>query len=89
MVVDAWQWVGSVAAVIFTVGFIDQLKVTWKSKDVDGLSQWQWFIFTIASSLFTIYYIHLEQWLMVGISAFGTLCCLSMVMMISYFKKKG
>lgn len=87
MEVDAWQWVGSVAAIIFTGGFIDQLRVTWKTRVVSGLSVVQWSIFSIASILFTLYYVHLEQWMMVVISSFGTLCCVIMVCMILYFEK--
>jgi len=35
---DGWQFMGSVAALSFTFGFVDQLRLILKTKDVDGLS---------------------------------------------------
>jgi len=65
-----------------SVGFVDQLRVTVKTRNVDGLSLMQWAIFTAASAIFAVYYIHLDQWIMVVISTFGTGCCLMQSAMI-------
>lgn len=73
---------GSVAALAFTLGFLDQLRMTYKTRDVDGLSRLQWIVFAAASATFTAYYAHLDQWLMVAVSVFGTLCCLTILGMI-------
>jgi len=80
--IDVWQMMGSLAAMAFTLGFVDQLRITYKTRDVDALSRVQWIVFAAASGMFTAYYTHLDQWLMVGVSAFGTLCCLSILAMI-------
>jgi len=85
--IDAWQMMGSVAALSFTVGFLDQLRLTYTTRNVDGLSLFQWFVFTSASAMFTAYYVHLDQWLMVGVSILGTLCCLAIVAMIMRFRE--
>nr|WP_241697754.1 hypothetical protein [Mariprofundus sp. NF] len=73
---------GSLAALAFTLGFVDQLRITYKTRDVDGLSRLQWMVFAAASATFTAYYSHLDQWLMVAVSVFGTTCCLLILVMI-------
>ena len=84
---DYWQLLGSIAALAFTVGFMDQLRVTYKTRDVDGLSLLQWMVFAAASAIFTVYYTHLEQWMMVSVSVFGTFCCLTIIGMIFSFRR--
>jgi len=84
--VDYWQVLGSIAALIFSVGFVDQLRVTWVTKNVDGISLFQWCVFTIASGIFTAYYVHLSQWLMVTVSFLSTICCLLIVVMILKYR---
>jgi len=85
--IDGWQMMGSLAALAFTVGFLDQLRMTYKTRNVDGLSLLQWLVFAAASAMFTAYYVHLEQWMMVVVSVFGTLCCLAILAMIMRFRK--
>jgi len=85
--IDIWQMMGSVAALAFTIGFIDQLRLTYKTRNVDGLSLMQWMVFAAASTIFTAYYVHLDQWMMVTVSVFGTLCCLLIVLMIFRFRR--
>ena len=86
MVLDYWQLAGSIAAAAFTLGFVDQLRITVQTRNVDGLSLLQWLIFASASAIFAAYYAHLEQWMMVAISIFGTLCCLALVGMIFKYR---
>jgi len=52
--IDIWQVMGSLAALAFTVGFVDQLRMTFKTRNVDGLSVLQWVAFAAASATFTI-----------------------------------
>ncbi|MDQ6976691.1 MAG: PQ-loop repeat-containing protein [Ghiorsea sp.] len=89
MNIDIWQVMGSIAATAFSVGFVDQLRVTWKTKNVDGLSLIQWCVFAAASGIFTAYYAHLDQWLMTSVSVFGTSCCVLIVILIFHYRKKG
>jgi len=84
--IDGWQLMGTVAALSFTVGFVDQLRITYKTKNVDGLSFLQWAVFASASSMFTAYYVHLDQWMMVAVSVFGTCCCLAILAMMMRFR---
>ncbi|EAU56023.1 hypothetical protein [Mariprofundus ferrooxydans] len=88
MDIDIWQMMGSMAALAFTVGFVDQLRITYKTRDVEGLSLLQWVVFAAASATFAAYYVHLEQWMMVTVSVFGTLCCLTIIAMIFSFRQK-
>ena len=85
--IDIWQMMGSLAALAFTIGFVDQLRITFKTRNVEGVSLLQWIVFAAASSTFTAYYAHLDQWVMVAVSVFGTLCCLSIIGMILRFRR--
>jgi len=87
MNIDVWQMLGSVAALAFTVGFLGQLRLTYKTRNVDGLSRLQWVVFAAASAIFIAYYSHLNQWLMVAISVIGTLCCLAILFMIYKYRR--
>jgi len=87
MNIDVWQMLGSVAALAFTVGFLGQLRLTYKTRNVDGLSRLQWVVFAAASAIFIAYYSHLNQWLMVAISVLGTLCCLAILLMIYKYRR--
>jgi len=84
--IDGWQMMGTMAALSFTVGFVDQLRITYKTQNVDGLSLLQWAVFAASSGMFTAYYVHLDQWMMVAVSIFGTLCCLAILAMIMRFR---
>jgi len=84
---DVWQVLGTLAAASFTVGFIDQLRLTYKTRNVDGLSLMQWIVFATASAIFAAYYAHLDQWMMVTVSVFGTACCITLIGMILRFRK--
>jgi len=86
MNIDMWQLAGTIAAVAFTVGFVDQARVTFQTKDVNGLSLVQWCVFLFASTIFAAYYTHLEQYMMASVSGFGSLCCLSIVAMLLKYK---
>lgn len=88
MDIDLWQMMGSLAALAFTLGFVDQLRITYKTGDVEGLSRLQWLVFAAASATFTAYYSHLDQWLMVAVSVFGTTCCLLILAMISKYHRE-
>ena len=87
MEIDVWQMMGSLAALAFTLGYIGQLRTTYKTRNVDGLSMLQWMVFAAASSIFTAYYAHLDQLMMVAVSAFGILCCLTIIGMIFSFRR--
>jgi len=88
MNIDAWQMVGSMAALVFTLGFLDQLRITFKKRNVEGLSLLQWVIFSVASTVFASYYAHLDQWLMFSISVFGTISCLLMLGLIFKYRQQ-
>ena len=85
---DYWQFLASIAGLIFTFGFIGQLRLTWKTRDVRGLSWSQWVTFLIASAMFSAYYAHLLQFMMFAVSLFGTLCCATLLLMMFFFREK-
>ena len=86
---DYWQFFSTIAALFFTLGFIDQCRMTYKTRSVEGLSLLQWVAFTAASAIFVGYYAHLHQWAMVVVSILGTFCCLALVVMIVRFDSRA
>jgi len=85
---DGWQMLASLAGMAFTVGFVDQIRMTRKMKTVEGLSLLQWIVFATASAFFSLYYAHLDQWLMVSVSIFGTACCLTIIGMFFHYRQE-
>ncbi len=84
---DYWQLASALAASFFTFGFLDQCRLSYQTRNVEGLSLPQWLLFFLASTVFLAYYAHLEQWLMVAVSVLGTACCLAIVLMIIAYRK--
>jgi len=42
MNIDVWQLMGTLAALSFTVGFVDQARVIYKIKCIEGVFEVQW-----------------------------------------------
>jgi len=86
MSLDIWQYAASTAGMMFNISFVTQIRMTMKTRNVEGLSFSQWAIFALGSGVFVGFYAHLNQWIMANVSLFGMLCCLSMLFMIQKFK---
>jgi len=86
--IDYWQIVATVCSVSVVAGLVDQVRITLKSKDVSSISVFQWMVFLAASTVFSLYYIHLEQYMMSFVSAFNVFLCSSMVFMFFLYKNK-
>jgi len=85
---DVWQILASLAGVAFTLSLIGQCRVTFRTRSVEGLSLSQWVISSGASTTFVAYYAHLNQWIMVAESVFGTGCCFAVTTMIITYRNR-
>jgi len=83
-----WQTAASLAALVFTLGYVAQIIKTLKSRDVSGLSAWQWIGFSLGSFAYLGFYANIEQWALAFLALFGLACCLAMVAMIFLFEEK-
>jgi len=84
--IDFWQAAAAFAGVTYTVGNIHQVRLTLKTQRADGLSLPQWLLFLGTSIVFTAYYAHLNQWMMVSVSVIGTACCATLSLLIIRFR---
>jgi len=85
-IIDVWQTAAALAGVIYTLGNIHQVRLTLKTRKTDGLSLPQWLMFLGASIVFTAYYAHLNQWMMVSVSVVGMACCATLSLLIIRFR---
>jgi MtN3 and saliva related transmembrane protein len=59
----AWtHWIGTAAAVLTTSSFIPQVWLTWRSRDVAGISLGMYSVFTLGVALWLAYGVLLRQW---------------------------
>ena len=56
------DWVGSVAAILTTASFVPQAWQTFRTRDVSGISQSMYSLFTTGVALWLVYGILMEAW---------------------------
>jgi len=59
--IDIYEIIGLIAALLTTIAFVPQVYKTWKSKSADSLSLTMYIIFFIGIVLWLIYGIHLNS----------------------------
>jgi MtN3 and saliva related transmembrane protein len=59
--IDNYEIVGLLAALLTTASFVPQVYKTWKSKSVDSLSLTMYLVFFVGIVLWLIYGIHLNS----------------------------
>ncbi len=56
------DWVGYVAATFTTASFVPQVWLTWRTKDVSGISLGMYSVFTLGVGLWLLYGLSLGAW---------------------------
>ncbi|MFZ5521639.1 MAG: SemiSWEET family sugar transporter [Pseudomonadota bacterium] len=56
------HWIGTAAAVLTTSAFVPQVWLTWRSRDVAGISLGMYGIFTLGVALWLAYGLLLREW---------------------------
>jgi MtN3 and saliva related transmembrane protein len=57
-----WNAVGYAAAVLTTLSFVPQAWLTWKTRDVRGVSLGMYGVFTVGVALWLLYGLALRAW---------------------------
>lgn len=73
------HWIGTAAAVLTTSSFIPQVWLTWRSRDVAGISLAMYSAFTLGVALWLVYGILLREWPL--ILANGTTLALALMVL--------
>ena len=63
--IDSFEIVGLLAALLTTASFVPQVYKTWKSKSADSLSLTMYLVFFVGIILWLIYGIHLKSLAMI------------------------
>ncbi|GAB3185270.1 SemiSWEET family sugar transporter [Hydrogenophaga aquatica] len=56
------EWVGMIAAVLTTASFLPQVWLTYKTRNVSGISLGMYSVFTAGVALWLVYGLYLESW---------------------------
>ena len=56
------DWIGSLAAFLTTVSFVPQVWLSFKTRDVSGVSVWMYSVFTAGVALWLVYGLMLKAW---------------------------
>jgi len=63
------DWAGYAAATLTTVSFVPQAWLTFKTKDVSGISLGMYSVFTVGVALWLVYGLLLQAWPVVAANA--------------------
>lgn len=75
------DWIGYAAAALTTASFLPQAWLTFKTRDVSGISLGMYSAFTLGILLWLIYGLFLEAWPVVAANAITLVLALSILMM--------
>ncbi len=78
---QAVDWIGTLAAALTTVSFVPQVWLTFKTRDVSGISLGMYSAFTVGVALWLVYGVLLRAWPIVVANAITlglALCILGM-----------
>jgi MtN3 and saliva related transmembrane protein len=77
--IDLYEIIGLVAAVLTTSAFVPQVYKTWKSKSADSLSLTMYIIFLVGIIMWLIYGIHLNSLAMILANAVTLILAIMLV----------
>ena len=72
------DWVGYIAATLTTSAFVPQVWLTWRTKDVSGISLGMYSVFTLGVALWLVYGLIQQSWPVAG----ANLITLALALMI-------
>jgi len=83
-----WEVMAAIAAFTFNLSYLAQVRMTYDSRDVTGVSTMQWVGFTFGTLAFLGFYINMGKWMMVSVTLGGLFCCMYMLGMLVVFRSK-
>jgi MtN3 and saliva related transmembrane protein len=69
MAVDVTGWVGSLAALLTTAAFVPQAWLTFRTRDVSGISLAMYATFTVGVALWLVYGVLIGAWPVIAANA--------------------
>lgn len=75
------EWVGSVAAVLTTVSFLPQVWLTYRTRDVSGISLGMYTVFTTGIALWLVYGLALGAMPVIAANAITLVLALAILLM--------
>jgi MtN3 and saliva related transmembrane protein len=59
---NSTDWIGYLAATLTTVSFVPQVWLSWRTKQVDGISLGMYLVFTVGIALWLVYGVMMSAW---------------------------
>jgi len=84
--IDIYEIVGLLAALLTTASFVPQVYKTWKSKSADSLSLTMYLVFFVGIVLWLIYGIHLKSLAMIVANSITAVLSLLLIIFKLRFK---
>lgn len=78
---NSTELVGSLAACLTTLSFLPQAWMTWRSRDVSGISLGMYSVFTLGVALWLVYGLLLSAWPVVVANAVTLVLALAILVM--------
>jgi MtN3 and saliva related transmembrane protein len=78
---DLSAWIGYAAATLTTAAFVPQAWLTWRTRDVRGISLGMYSVFTLGIGLWLVYGWRLGAWPIVAANAVTLLLALGILVM--------
>ena len=75
------EWIGFAAASLTTASFVPQAWLTFRTRDVRGISLGMYSVFTLGVALWLAYGLLLQAWPVVAANAFTLVLAMSILMM--------
>lgn len=83
------DWVGYAAATLTTVSFVPQVWLTWRSKDVSGISLGMYSVFTLGVALWLLYGLSLGAWPVTAANAVTLALALAILVMKRRYRRRS
>jgi MtN3 and saliva related transmembrane protein len=84
--IDIYEIIGLLAALLTTASFVPQVYKTWKSKSADSLSLTMYLVFFVGIVLWLIYGIHLKSLAMIVANSITAVLSLLLIIFKLRFK---
>ena len=85
----AIEWIGFLAAALTTLSFVPQAWLTFKTRDVSGISLGMYSAFTLGVALWLVYGLALGAWPLILANAVTLSLALAILVMRVRFRRKG
>jgi MtN3 and saliva related transmembrane protein len=85
--IDNYEIIGLLAALLTTASFVPQVYKTWKSKSAESLSLTMYLVFLVGIILWLIYGIHLNSLSMIIANSITAVLAIFLIVFIVKYKK--